>query len=402
MNFLGQSTFALVPNGVTVLSRKPRTLSVNFKSSLFNSIFLIDIYRYLNIYNACAPYIAMKKAQRVLNQLIEDLKNKEFKYEAKEEKEINWSQYNLSKINEIDFFLTFVREAVDGAEVHFPEQDGRGRPLSSAFDLAKIILMKDYFQAGERQAEGLSMLFREKLALKNFYSASTIGRAYSRVDVQEILGVVFELTSEPIKEKETSFSGDGTGLPLSIKQNYANDRDDQAKHAGYDKAMIVISNNFHIATGFVYAEGTANDCPLFAPAFEQTTRKFSKINDVELDAGFVSRENCQTIADAGATPYIYPKKGITLNQEGSPAWKKMLLSLIEDPQAWLRGYHPRSQSECFFSSHKRRFTKPLLRKLTPRRGVEAFSRLTITNIAMLITAYCELRVEVRQFDHGYF
>lgn len=344
----------------------------------------------------------MKKAQRILNQLIEDLKNKEFKYEAKKEAEINWSNYNLSKIHEIDFFLTFVRETIDEAQVHFPEQEGRGRPLSSAFDLAKIILVKDYFQAGERQAEGLSMLFKEKLALKHFYSASTIGRAYSRVDVQTILGVVFELTSEPIKEKETSFSGDGTGLPLSIKQNYANDRDDQAKHAGYDKAMVMISNNFHIATGFVHTEGTANDCPLFAPIFEQTVRKFDKINDVELDAGFVSRENCQLIAKAGATPYIYPKKGITLNQEGVPAWREMYMRLVDDPQAWLRGYHPRSQSECYFSSHKRRFARPLLRKLKPRRGTEAFSRLIITNITMLITAYCELKVKVRQFDQSYF
>jgi len=344
----------------------------------------------------------MKKAQRVLNQLIEDLKNKEFKYESKKEKEIDWPHYNLSKIHEIDFFLTFVREAVDGVEVHFPEQDGRGRPISSAFDLAKIILMKDYFQAGERQAEGFSMLFKEKLALTNFYSASTIGRAYSRQDVQAILGVVFELTSEPIKEKETSFSGDGTGLPLSIKQNYANDRDDQSKHAGYDKAMVMISNNFHIATGFIHTNGTANDCPLFAPVFEQTVKKFSRINDVELDAGFVSRENCQAIANAGGTPYIYPKKGTTLNQDGAPAWREMYMRLVEDPQAWLRGYHPRSQSECYFSSHKRRFTRPLLRELKPRRGTEAFSRLIITNITMLITAYCELRVEVRQFDHDYF
>jgi transposase len=344
----------------------------------------------------------MKKAQRILNQLIKDLKNKDFKYEAKEEKEINWSQYNLAKINEIKFVLMFIRAAVDGVEARFLERGGPGRPLSSAFDLAKIILVKEYFETGERQAEGLSDLFSEKLALKHPYSASTIGRAYSRTDVQQILMRIFDLTSEPIKDKETSFSGDGTGLPLSIKQNYANDRDDEAKHAGYDKAMLVVSNNFHIITGFVYAEGTANDCPLFAPAFEQTKRKFARINDVELDAGFVSRDNCQLIADAGATPYIYPKVGITLNQDGAPAWKDMYLSLTEDAQAWLRGYHPRSQSESVNSTHKRRFTRPLLRKLRPRREVESLCRFIITNAIMLITAYCELRVEVPQLEKGYF
>ena len=402
MNFLGQSTLALVPNGVTVLSKKPRTLSVNFKSSLFNSIFLIDIYRYLNIYKTFRPNKNMKKAQRILNQLIKDLKNKDFKYAAKEEKEINWSKYNLAKINEIKFVIIFIREAIGGLEAHFPKRGGPSRPLSSAVDLAKIILVKEYFEIGERQAEGLSDLFSEKLALKHSYSASTIGRAYSRCDVQQVLMQVFDMTSEPIRDKEISFSGDGTGMPLSIKQNHANDRDNEAKHAGYDKAMLMVSNNFHIVTGFVYAEGTANDCPLFAPAFEQTKRKFSRINDVELDAGFVSRNNCQLIANEGATPYIYPKAGITLNQQGSPAWKGMYLSLTEDPQAWLRSYHPRSQSESVNSTHKRRFTRPLLRKLRSRREIESLSRIIITNVIMLITAYCELRIEVPQLDRGSF
>lgn len=343
----------------------------------------------------------MKKSQRLLNDLIESIRSKEFNYEAKSEKEIDWSAYNLSKIHETEFFLTFVKEAVDGVQVKLSKNEGPGRPVSDACDLAKILLVKEYFHAAERQAEGLAFLCKERLALKNLYSASTIGRAYSRTDVQEILGKVFEMTSEPIKDKETSFSGDGTGLTLSTKQNYANDRDDIPKHAGYDKAMIMISNNFHIATGFVHADGTSNDCPLFESAFEQTVVKFPHINDVELDAGFVSRENCQLIASAGGIPYIFPKRGITLNQKGAPAWKKMLLTLIDDPQTWLRSYHARSQSECYFSSHKRRFTRPLLRRKKVRKGTEAFCRFIVTNITMLITAHFERRVDVKQFDQAY-
>lgn len=343
----------------------------------------------------------MKKAQRLLNDLIESIRNKEFNYEAKSETEIDWSAYNLSKIHEADFFLTFVKEAIDGVQVKLTKNEGPGRPVSDAYDLAKILLMKEYFHAAERQAEGLAFLCKERLALKSLPSASTIGRAYSRIDVQEILGGVFDLTGEPIKDKETSFSADGTGLALSTKQNYANDRDDQTKHAGYDKALIMISNNFHIATGFVHADGTANDSPLFAPVFGQTVAKFQNISDVELDAGFVSRDNCQRIANANAVPYIFPKRGITLNQRGAPAWKKMLLSLIADPQAWLRGYHMRSQSECYFSSHKRRFTRPLLRRKKIRKGTEAFCRFIVTNITMLITAHFERRADVKQFDHAY-
>ena len=340
-------------------------------------------------------------AQRVLNNLIKDLKDKTFKYEPKDEKEIDWSAYNLSKIHELDFFLTFVREAVDSCQIKFSENEGPGRPASDAYDLAKVLMMKAYLQTGERQTEGLASLFKEKLALKNIVSASTIGRAYSREDVQEILGKVFEMTKEPIKDKETSFSGDGTGLTLSTKQNYANDRDNHDKHAGYDKMAVMISNNYHIATGFIHAKGTAHDSPLFQPVLEQTARNFHHMDDVELDAGFISRKNCQLISDTGAIPYIYPKKGITINQNGTPSWKKMLISLTENPQEWLRLYHNRSQSECYFSSHKRRFTRPLLRKIYERKGVETFCRVITTNITMLITAYFERRIQVKEFEYCY-
>ena len=341
-------------------------------------------------------------AQSILNDLIKDLKEKDFKYEPKEEKEIDWAAYNRSKIHEINHFLIFVREAVDNVKLHPKEPRSPGRPELDAYDLAKCIFLKEYFQTGERQAEGLALLFSEKLALKTNPSASSIGRAYSRQDVQEIIGTVFETTSQPIINKETSFSADGTGLPLSIKQNYENDRNEHEKHAGYDKAVVMISNNFHIVTGFVHAHGTAHDSPLFEPVLQQTAEHFPQITDVELDAGFISRNNCDLISNAGATPYIYPKIGINMNQKGSPAWKNMLEKLIENPQKWMNDYHNRSQVECYFSSHKRRFTRPILKRITLRRGVQAFSRITITNVTMLITAYFERRIEVKQFNNAYF
>src|SRR3989338_273823 len=52
-NFLGQSTLALVPKGVTVFSIKPSmSFSLSTKSLLFISMVLIlDIYRYLKYIN---------------------------------------------------------------------------------------------------------------------------------------------------------------------------------------------------------------------------------------------------------------------------------------------------------------------------------------------------------------
>lgn len=392
---------ALVPNLVTFFSIKPSISSVNFRFPFFSSITLIDIFRYIKINKCFLSIIDMKKSQKILNKLICDLKNGDFKYEAKDEKEINWGSYNAAKINEMHFYLTFVKEAVDMVKLEEQKTRQPGRPAMSAYDLAKIILIQMYFQTAERQASGLALLFKEKLMLTEVPSPRTIGRAYARDDVQYILGKVFEMTNAPILDKEGSFSADGTGLPLSIKQNYENDRENMGKHAGYDKLAVMVSNNFHIATAFIHGNGTANDCPLFRPLMIETAQRFQDVADVELDAGFISRSNCDLITDAGAIPYIYPKKGSTLNRRGSGSWRKMLEKLIADPQKWLRAYHARSQSECYFSSHKRRFAKPLLKKTHELRRVEAFSRVTALNICMLILAYFEHGIKVKQFDQSY-
>lgn len=394
---------ALVPKEVTVLSRNPSISSVNFKFPFFNSITLIDIFRYLKINKAFGSnrIMVQTKAQRILHNLILDLKEGRFKYEPKEEKEIDWSAYNLAKIKEIDFFLIFVKEAVDMVKLEEDNVKRKGRPKKDAYDLAKVILTQIYFQVGERQASGLASLFKEKLLLSEIPSPRTIGRAYKRAEVQYVIGKVFEMTSAPIEKKETSFSADGTGLPLSIKQNYENDREKKAKHAGYDKMAVMISNTFHIATAMVSEKGTAHDNLLFEQLIKNTASRFQDINDVQLDAGFISRENCDLIANVGAKPHIFPKKGIILRRRGSTAWRNMLSELIKDPQDWLRKYHERSNSECYFSAHKRRFTKPLLKKERESRSVEALGRVIVLNICMLILAYFEHGVEVKQFDQSY-
>ena len=68
------------------------------------------------------------KAQRVLNKLLRDLKEGDFKYQPKEEKEIEWSAYNLAKIKEIEFFLIFVKEAVGMVKIEEDKVKRKGRP----------------------------------------------------------------------------------------------------------------------------------------------------------------------------------------------------------------------------------------------------------------------------------
>ena len=344
----------------------------------------------------------MRKEQEVLNNLIKDLKDGNFKYRPVEEKIINWSAYNEAQINEINLFLKFICVAVDEVDKKVYSPKGTGRPPTPAFELAKVILMQLYFQVNERTASGLAELFKEKLGLTSVPSPRTIGRAYERRDVQHILKTLFEMTSEPIKELETSFSTDATGLSTSIKDNYANDREEVEKHKKYDKMAVIVSNHFHIATSAAFVDGVANESPMLEPMLLEMNERGFDVDMLCADAGFLSRDNCSAIASVGAAPYIYPKGRINLNQNGHPAWKKMLKELIKDPQDWLEKYHLRSNNEAYFSAFKRRFTKPLFKKRKKGRRVESLGRLIVQNICMLIKAYFEHDVEVRELRDGYF
>jgi len=70
------------------------------------------------------------------------------------------------------------------------------------------------------------------------------------------------------------------------------------------------------------------------------------------DAAYLSRANCELVAKLGGASRFYPKKGATLRQRGSAAWRKMLEDLMSDPQKWLLDYHKRSNVEGCFSTLK--------------------------------------------------
>lgn len=53
--------------------------------------------------------------QKKFNKLMEKLKNDEFKYTPKEEKQIDWAKYDKAQINEINNMLLLMRDMVDEA-----------------------------------------------------------------------------------------------------------------------------------------------------------------------------------------------------------------------------------------------------------------------------------------------
>lgn len=341
-----------------------------------------------------------RKTQRELDDIIGQLRNDEFKYKPKEEvNNVDWMSYTEAQINEINDYLLLVKKLVDEAAGDAKCQ-GVGRPPKSAADKAKAILIQQYFGASNRFTAGLVRLFREKLGIEEDLSYKCIERAYENQEVVLILKRVFDMTNEPVSDKETKFSIDGTGLPRTIKQNWVNDKGDPEKRKGYDMLIGMVGTKHKLFTAVQIEEGPAGESPFFQPLLNHTAERYNTINLVCADSAYLSRNNCKAVGTAGGIPRIYPKRGIKINKRGSKEWTNMLTALTRNPQKWLEDYHHRSISETCNSTVKQRSTKPIARKITTRRETEAFTRVCNYNIRRLAYLPYLFNIKVRWFKGG--
>lgn len=330
----------------------------------------------------------------VLRKLLKAIDAGDFKYESKEKEKIDWSMYDQAQINEINDMLEYIRDVVDKVvlelrvEERYAEDRKRpGQPPVFPGDLAKAVLLQQYFQASNRVTQGLIPLFKEKMRM-NTFSYKSVERAYDNHYVQEILQYIFTLTQEPVKEEETSFSTDGTGIPTSMKYNYEEEKngkkDGERKLDKFEQAILTVGTTYQLIADFIVTENPhANE----SPYLREAVKRVSEVYEVDTwcaDAAYLSRENATAISSVGGTPRIYPRKNDSFKAKGSPTWKEMHYDFIENPQEWLRSYHQRSKSETVNSTYIRMFPKPLLRKINDRRLFEAFTRACNYNLKRLL------------------
>ena len=304
----------------------------------------------------CEHYFTvMKVINREFRRLVPKLREKGF-YKSQEKRAIEWKEYTLSQINEVKL-LDKIKLLVDSFDAIGTRSFGR--PLTNPKDLTKAILVAELLGMPERQAQGWVNLLASKVGINSILDDRTIGRAYSRLKVLEILKQVFEKT----KTSDGLLSGDGTGLETTRKQNYETEK---KKTENY---LVSIVDSREIVQSF---EMNNRECPAM-----HSIVKNVKGGILCLDAGFIDKELTREISELGIKPFIFPKKNLDLN--GSIHWKKMFLELFYDTQNWLKIYHQRSHTESFHSSFKRK-NKPLMKFNSFSKLVQLTARIIIHNL----------------------
>tara|TARA_Y100000310_G_C20619432_1_gene782448 strand:+ start:508 stop:1641 length:1134 start_codon:yes stop_codon:yes gene_type:complete len=362
-----------------------------------------------------------KQRGEKLREIITEIRERTFEYEPREVPKINWTQYDQAQIWELATYLDNVRDLVDEAKRRIerrtpPKERGPGRPPINPADITKVLLLQAYTGSPNRVAEGLLLLFWEKLGINQNFSYKTIERGYDREAVNEILDEVTRITNETVKGKEVTFSFDGTGFSASNKENYAAKRQKQNSKKSNDSSDDTVDDHFpksnsNAKMSFTYSvigvgvqykliSGMAT-CPnhfvgetsMFPEVFQQTISSHPQMEEVLGDGIYAARWIVDMVSTNDARPYFLPPRNVTFKSKGFSGWWDMLFSLQEDPQEWLNHFHMRSISETVNSMIKCRFGNPLRKRLDPRKETETRLKLVAHDIRRV--GYLEIFKEIK-------
>jgi transposase len=357
-----------------------------------------------------------------LRELVKSVRDGTFEYKNRDKTEINWAKYDSAQIREMANYLNNLRDIVDEAGNRIrsrtiPEKRGPGKPETNPADIAKMLLLQTYTDSPNRVAEGLLLLFQEKLGISRHFSYKTIERGYDREKVNEILDEVVAITNECVESEEKTCSFDGTGLSASNKENYADKRqkqnskknqkkskpsnDDQSddsfpitnltSNRGFSYCVMGIGVQYKLISGIsVSPDHSVGETTMFPEAYFQTLQSYPNLENVLGDGIYASRWITDLVSKTHLTPYFLPKSNVTFQSKGFTGWYDMLFSLWDDPQRWLEQYHMRSISETVNSMVKCRFGATLRKKLDPRKATETklkFVAHDIRRISYIETLY---------------
>ena len=342
-----------------------------------------------------------------LQEIITQVREKTFAYEPREKARTDWSKYDSAQCHEIVTVLEFIRELTNTAEERVaarntlkPREKPFGRPPEiPVSDVVKVLLMQTYFGAANRVAEGLEILFSDRLGLRTEFSYKSIERGYDDPKVIELLDEVRVLTNEPVQDLEKIFSVDGTGHTISNKQNYESDRSRQRKESDQQeprKDAFPKANRPYVATSAIigvayklYASWSCTTDPqvgersLFNDVFDDAIQLHPNMESLTGDGVYANRPTCQKVGDANVIPVFLPARNVTMKKKGVQEWVQMLTRLVDTPQEYLRDYHNRSISETGFSMDKRAFTEPIRKRLRQRKETAASLRFLCHNVKRL-------------------
>jgi len=147
-----------------------------------------------------------------------------------------------------------------------------------------------------------------------------------------------------------------------------------------DKVHLATCRDTMLILNWFITEGKKNDSPFL----RRLLSPFKWIGIVLADAGYLSRDNYQFVADKNGSAFIPFKKNSTAKPKSKPAWKLAFNLWRVLPMVFKGIYNQRSKIECVFSILKKRWGDQLYSQKAYIRRREMALRFIAYNIKLII------------------
>jgi transposase len=310
----------------------------------------------------------------------------------------DWPAYNEAQMREKLMFLDILGELCS----YIPAEDkvrGAGRPRAPLSEMVFSCVQKVYEQLSSRRVNSDLEIARKMGYLEHTPHFNTVLKYFNDPQLVPILTNLIQLSALPLKDFETTFAVDASGLSKVFYSRWLDHRfgyrgDKKVKIHDWLKIHLICGVKSNIVTHIVVTDGYCQESPVFPELVQETAKNF-KIKEVCADKGYSGRENMQVVLDIGAFPYILFRSNSTGRARGNMAWRKLFLYFQKHKEEFMRHYHKRSNAESTFSMLKRKFQGKLMLKNEIGQANEALAKILCHNITVLVHEAFEGHARIR-------
>jgi transposase len=300
----------------------------------------------------------------------------------------NWTAYNLAQTTEKHRFQVLLRDLCRGL---MDPPLRRGQSPVRAADAIFAATFKVYSTVSARRFMCDLADAHERGYVSKPMHFNSVLRQLDNPAYTEVLARLIVQASLPLRAVEVDFACDSSGFTTSRFVKWF-DHKYGITRTGHDwvKAHVMVGVKTNIVTAVEIKDRNAADSPIMPGLVSETAKNFA-MREVSADKGYSSVENIETIAAAGATPFIAFKSNTTGHAGG--LWEKMFHFYSFNREQFFAHYHKRSNVESTFSMIKAKFGDHVRSKSDTAMRNEVLAKILAHNICVLIQSQCELGIE---------
>lgn len=312
----------------------------------------------------------------------------------------NWPAYNAAQTHEKEHVADLLNSFCEA--VASPQQR-RGRPRIPVGDQIFAAVMKVYGTlSGRRTATDLRE-YEAKGYLDRAPHYNSIFKALENPAMTPILKRMIEESAAPLRETETDFAVDSTGFSTATYERWFSHKyGREMTKAQWIKAHAMVGVRTNIVTSIEVTTIRGADCPQLPHLLNVTGERF-KVRSLAADKAYISHDNLDAVAGAGAFPLIpfkshhnrggaYQRKSgrERYAPESRALWKRMYDYYNGNRREFLDAYHQRSNVETTFWMIKAKFGSYVRSRTLTAQINEVLCKVLAHNLCCLVQAAYEL------------